>query len=55
MKTIPERLRIDVHGHYFPTSYLDMLDGFGGPETGTEAPASCRRTAATRNSHRASQ
>jgi len=35
MKTIPERLRIDVHGHYFPTPYLDMLDRFGGPETGT--------------------
>jgi aminocarboxymuconate-semialdehyde decarboxylase len=35
MKTFPERLRIDVHGHYFPTPYLDMLDRFGGPEAGT--------------------
>ncbi len=35
MKTAPECLRIDVHGHYFPAAYLDMLDGFGGPETGT--------------------
>jgi 6-methylsalicylate decarboxylase len=34
-KTAPERLRIDVHGHYFPTPYLDMLDRFGGPGTGT--------------------
>jgi aminocarboxymuconate-semialdehyde decarboxylase len=35
MKPVPERLRIDVHGHYFPTPYLDMLDRFEGPETGT--------------------
>jgi len=26
----PERLRIDIHGHYFPNDYLDMLDRFGG-------------------------
>jgi aminocarboxymuconate-semialdehyde decarboxylase len=31
----PDRLRIDVHGHYFPTEYLDMLDSFGGGGTGT--------------------
>lgn len=31
----PDKLRIDVHGHYFPNDYLDMLDGFGGGETGT--------------------
>jgi len=35
MQTIPESLRIDVHGHYFPTPYLDMLERFGGPEGGT--------------------
>ncbi len=34
-RAIPDRLRIDVHGHYFPTDYLDMLDRFGGPGTGT--------------------
>lgn len=31
----PDKLRIDVHGHYFPNDYLDMLDSFGGGETGT--------------------
>jgi 6-methylsalicylate decarboxylase len=31
----PERLRIDIHGHYFPNDYLDMLDRFGGGGTGT--------------------
>jgi aminocarboxymuconate-semialdehyde decarboxylase len=31
----PDRLRIDVHGHYFPNEYLDMLDRFGGGGTGT--------------------
>jgi aminocarboxymuconate-semialdehyde decarboxylase len=31
----PDRLRIDVHGHYFPNDYLDMLDRFGGGGTGT--------------------
>ena len=31
----PDKLRIDVHGHYFPTDYLDLLDRFGGGETGT--------------------
>lgn len=35
MTTPPERLRIDVHGHYFPTPYLDLLESFGGPEGGT--------------------
>ncbi len=34
-RSVPDRLRIDVHGHYFPTDYLDMLDRFGGPGTGT--------------------
>jgi predicted TIM-barrel fold metal-dependent hydrolase len=34
-QAVPERLRIDVHGHYFPTDYLDMLDRFGGGGTGT--------------------
>lgn len=33
--TAPSELRIDVHGHYFPTDYLDMLDKFGGGGTGT--------------------
>lgn len=32
---VPDKLRIDVHGHYFPTDYLDMLDSFGGGATGT--------------------
>ncbi len=31
----PDTLRIDIHGHYFPTEYLDMLDRFGGGGTGT--------------------
>jgi len=31
----PDALRIDVHGHYFPIEYLDMLDRFGGGGTGT--------------------
>lgn len=31
----PDQLRIDVHGHYYPNDYLDMLDGFGGGGTGT--------------------
>ena len=31
----PDRLRIDIHGHYFPNDYLDMLDRFGGGGTGT--------------------
>lgn len=31
----PDTLRIDVHGHYFPTEYLDLLDRFGGGGTGT--------------------
>jgi aminocarboxymuconate-semialdehyde decarboxylase len=31
----PDRLRIDIHGHYFPNNYLDMLDRFGGGGTGT--------------------
>lgn len=35
MSMIPETLRIDVHGHYFPPAYLDMLERFGGPEGGT--------------------
>ncbi|MGH9357080.1 MAG: amidohydrolase family protein [Terriglobia bacterium] len=26
---------IDVHAHYFPSEYLDMLDRFGGSVTGT--------------------
>jgi aminocarboxymuconate-semialdehyde decarboxylase len=26
---------IDVHSHYFPTEYLDLLDSFGGSQTGT--------------------
>jgi 6-methylsalicylate decarboxylase len=33
--TVPDRLRIDVHGHYYPDAYLDMLDRFGGGGTGT--------------------
>jgi aminocarboxymuconate-semialdehyde decarboxylase len=33
--TAPDRLRIDIHGHYFPNDYLDMLDRFGGGGTGT--------------------
>ncbi|MFQ5660950.1 MAG: amidohydrolase family protein [Gammaproteobacteria bacterium] len=33
--TVPDTLRIDVHGHYYPTEYLDMLDSFGGGGTGT--------------------
>jgi len=32
---VPDRLRIDIHGHYFPNEYLDMLDRFGGGGTGT--------------------
>lgn len=39
----PEKLRIDVHGHYYPPKYLDMLDKYGGGGTGTaiarKAPA----------------
>src|SRR4051812_27628159 len=31
----PERLRIDIHGHYYPLQYLEMLDRFGGGGTGT--------------------
>ena len=26
---------IDIHAHYFPGTYLDMIDRFGGSETGT--------------------
>jgi len=26
---------IDIHAHYFPSEYLNMLDRFGGSETGT--------------------
>ena len=26
---------VDVHAHYFPTQYLDLLDRFGGSQTGT--------------------
>src|SRR3954453_4789259 len=32
---VPDRLRIDIHGHYYPIQYLDMLDRFGGGGTGT--------------------
>jgi len=28
-------MAIDVHSHYFPTEYLDLLDSFGGSQTGT--------------------
>ena len=28
-------MRIDVHAHYFPTEYLDLLDRFGGSQVGT--------------------
>ena len=31
----PDRLRIDIHGHYYPNDYLEMLDRFGGGGTGT--------------------
>jgi 6-methylsalicylate decarboxylase len=31
----PDRLRIDIHGHYYPNDYLEMLDSFGGGGTGT--------------------
>jgi aminocarboxymuconate-semialdehyde decarboxylase len=31
----PDKLRIDIHGHYYPNAYLDMLDRFGGGGTGT--------------------
>jgi 6-methylsalicylate decarboxylase len=31
----PEKLRIDIHGHYYPNEYLDMLDRMGGGGTGT--------------------
>ena len=25
-------MKIDVHAHYFPETYLDRLDGYGGPQ-----------------------
>jgi 6-methylsalicylate decarboxylase len=31
----PDKLRIDVHAHIYPTEYLDMLDRMGGSSTGT--------------------
>src|SRR4051794_13679873 len=30
-------MRIDVHGHYFPTDYLDYLAEYGSPELGRGA------------------
>ncbi|HUY14012.1 MAG TPA: amidohydrolase family protein [Terriglobia bacterium] len=32
---------IDIHAHYFPTEYLDLLDRFGGSETGTAIARNC--------------
>ncbi|MFJ3235790.1 amidohydrolase family protein [Streptomyces sp. NPDC086787] len=29
-------MRVDVHAHYYPTAYLDLLDRYGGSETGTQ-------------------
>ena len=28
-------MRIDVHAHYFPTEYVDLLDRLGGPTSET--------------------
>jgi predicted TIM-barrel fold metal-dependent hydrolase len=32
---VPDKLRIDIHGHIYPLKYLDMLDRMGGSGTGT--------------------
>jgi 6-methylsalicylate decarboxylase len=32
---------IDIHAHYFPTEYLDLLDRFGGSETGSAIARNC--------------
>jgi aminocarboxymuconate-semialdehyde decarboxylase len=32
---------VDIHAHYFPAEYLDMLDRFGGSETGTSISRNC--------------
>jgi predicted TIM-barrel fold metal-dependent hydrolase len=32
---------IDIHAHYFPVEYLELLDSFGGSETGTAISKNC--------------
>jgi 6-methylsalicylate decarboxylase len=32
---------IDIHAHYFPIEYLDLLDHFGGSETGSAISRNC--------------
>jgi 6-methylsalicylate decarboxylase len=34
-------MRVDVHAHYFPTEYLDLLDRFGGTQPGTIIARNC--------------
>jgi 6-methylsalicylate decarboxylase len=32
---------IDIHAHYYPLEYLELLDSFGGSETGTAISRNC--------------
>src|ERR1700693_1860530 len=32
---------IDIHAHYYPVEYLELLDSFGGSETGTAISRNC--------------
>ncbi|MFY9527487.1 MAG: amidohydrolase family protein [Candidatus Acidiferrales bacterium] len=32
---------VDIHAHYYPIEYLDLLDRFGGSETGTAISRNC--------------
>jgi 6-methylsalicylate decarboxylase len=32
---------IDIHAHYYPVEYLELLDSFGGSETGTAISKNC--------------
>src|ERR1700687_4714084 len=32
---------IDIHAHYYPIEYLELLDSFGGSETGTAISRNC--------------
>jgi len=32
---------IDIHAHYYPVEYLDLLDRFGGSETGSAISRNC--------------
>ena len=37
---------VDIHAHYFPVEYLDLLDSFGGSETGSAISRNCYATKA---------